>query len=124
MCSSDLSAEITMPRGVYNVYFYPFVDYGHILCENSDSPLTLKVVVVQYQLTRMFRLPDQICLINHPVHEHYKVYRVQENQPPRLLAKMKKNETSYFDTVKEDKVIYLYTVTCTGTNGVESEIIQ
>lgn len=54
----------------------------------------------------------------------YKVYRVQENQPPRLLAKMKKNETSYFDSVKEDKVIYLYTVTCTGTNGVESEVIQ
>ncbi len=54
----------------------------------------------------------------------YKVYRVQENQPPRLLAKMKKNETSYFDSVKEDKVIYLYTVTCTGTNGVESEVVQ
>ncbi len=56
--------------------------------------------------------------------ESYKVYRVQENQPPQLLAKMKKNETSYFDTVKEDKVIYLYTVTCTGTNGVESEVVQ
>ena len=56
--------------------------------------------------------------------ESYKVYRVQENQPPQLLATMKKNETSYFDTVKEDKVIYLYTVTCTGTNGVESEVVQ
>ena len=42
--------------------------------------------------------------------ESYKVYRVQENQPPQLLAKMKKNETSYFDTVKEDKMIYLYSV--------------
>lgn len=56
--------------------------------------------------------------------ESYKVYRVQENQPPQLLATMKKNETSYFDTVKEDKEIYLYTVTCTGTNGVESEVVQ
>ena len=56
--------------------------------------------------------------------ESYKVYRVQENQPPQLLTTMKKNETSYFDPVKEDTVIYLYTVTCMGTNGVESEVVQ
>lgn len=54
----------------------------------------------------------------------YKVYRVQEGQSPKLLATLKTDETAYFDPMKPDNVIYLYTVTCVGTNGVESEVFQ
>lgn len=54
----------------------------------------------------------------------YNVYRVQENQPPKLLTTLKTNQTSYLDKMKPDKTIYLYTVTCVGTNNIESEIVQ
>lgn len=54
----------------------------------------------------------------------YNVYRVQENQPPKLLTTLKTDKTSYFDKIKPDKTIYLYTVTCVGTNNIESEMVQ
>ena len=54
----------------------------------------------------------------------YKVYRVQADQPPKLLATLKTDETRFFDPMGPDDVVYLYAVTCVGTNGVESEVVQ
>jgi fibronectin type 3 domain-containing protein len=53
----------------------------------------------------------------------YNVYRVQENEPPKLLTTLKTDQTSYFDSVNSDETVYLYTVTCVGENNVESDIV-
>ena len=58
-----------MARSIYNVDFYSLVDYRHILCENGDTPFTLEVVVVKYELSEVFRLTDKVGLINHPVNQ-------------------------------------------------------
>jgi fibronectin type 3 domain-containing protein len=55
---------------------------------------------------------------------NYKVYRVQAGQSPKLLATLKTDETTWFDPMKPDGVVYLYAVTCLGTNGIESEIVR
>ena len=54
----------------------------------------------------------------------YNVYRVQENEPPKLLTTLKTDQTSYFDSVNSDETVYLYTVTCVGENNVESDVVQ
>ncbi len=54
----------------------------------------------------------------------YNVYRVQENEPPKLLTTLKTDQTSYFDPVNSDGTVYLYTITCVGENNVESDVVQ
>ena len=58
-----------MARSVYNIDFYAFIIYGYILREYGYTALPFKVVVVENQFPELFLVPDQLCLINHPVNQ-------------------------------------------------------
>ena len=58
-----------MARSVDNIDLYTFIRNGHILCEDGDSPLPLKIVVVEDQFPEFFLFPCLTGLIDHPVHK-------------------------------------------------------
>ncbi len=58
-----------MTWSIYNIDFYAFICHGDILGQDCDSAFSFQIVVVENQLAQIFRLADQVRLINHPVHK-------------------------------------------------------
>ena len=58
-----------MARSIYNIDFYTLVNYRDILREDGNTSFPFNVIVVENQFTEIFRLPDEVCLVNHAVHD-------------------------------------------------------
>ena len=58
-----------MARGVYDVDFIVAVADGHILGEDGDAALTLKVIVVKNQFARLLVVAEEFGLVQHAVHQ-------------------------------------------------------
>ena len=67
--SLNLAPEVTVPRSVDNIDLHALIGHGHILRQNGDTSLPLQIIAIQNQLPEILRLPHQIRLINHAVHE-------------------------------------------------------
>ncbi|PIF05716.1 MAG: hypothetical protein CSA36_05445 [Draconibacterium sp.] len=51
----------------------------------------------------------------------YKIYRIQENIAPKLLATLDVDNTSYEDKVNDMETVFLYAVSCVNDSGIESK---
>ena len=70
-----------MAGSIDNIDLYTFIYYRDILRKNGDTSFPLDIIVVQNQLSEIFRLTDKIGLINHPVHEGgFSVVNVRDNR--------------------------------------------
>ena len=58
-----------MARSIYDIDFNSFIYNRYIFRENGDTSFPFNVIIVENQFTEIFRLSDQICLVNHSVHE-------------------------------------------------------
>ena len=66
----DLASEIGVARSVYNIDLDALVGHRYVLGEDSDTSLTLQIVVVQNQVAPVLSvLPDELRLIYHSVHQ-------------------------------------------------------
>ena len=64
-----LAAEITVAGGVDDVDLHALVGDRHVLREDGDAALPLQVVAVQDEVPEVLGPPDEVGLVDHPVHE-------------------------------------------------------
>jgi hypothetical protein len=63
-----LSTEVGVPRGVYNVDFDIFIEYGGILGHNGNALFPLKGITVHYQRTNHLILPEHLALLEYGIY--------------------------------------------------------
>ena len=64
-----LAAEVSVARGVDDVYLDVLIDDRHVLGQDGDAPLALQVIVVEDEVARLLRVAEQVSRLEHIVHE-------------------------------------------------------
>ena len=94
-----------MARSIYNIDFYTLVNYRDILREDGNTSFPFNVIVVENQFTEIFRLPDEVCLVNHAVHDGcLAVVDMRDNRNVPNVHKL----TSFFPLIQKCKITQFF----------------
>ena len=64
-----LSTEVAMARSIYDIDLHALIYNGHVFGKDRNTSLSLKIIIVKYELSKLLLFTSLTSLIDHPVHE-------------------------------------------------------